>query len=358
MRPIRGRKIMASPAPERKPFHHPRVRPEWLAKLTEAIIDPAQPIIDPHHHLWKARPDPYLLADLVADLRTGHNVLATVFIQCRSEYRADGPEEMQPVGETEFVAAAARECESGAYGALRACAGIVGHADCLLGDRIDAVLEAHLQAGGGRFKGIRHNGTYDPGIEPTAPPGAPPGLYRDPAFRAGFARLQNFGLTFEAWLYHPQLGDLLDLLRAFPDHKVVLNHFGGPLGVGPYQDRRAEVFAQWRAHLTELATCPNLYLKLGGLAMNVNGFAFHQQVLPPSSGEMAAAWRPYVATAIELFGPDRCMFESNFPVDKGMCSYPVLWNAFKRLAAEYSDDEKAALFLRTAARFYTLQVAV
>jgi len=339
---------------DRQPFHHPRVRPDWLGTLTEAILDPAQPIIDPHHHLWKARPDAYLLADLVADLRTGHNVLATVFIQCRSEYRQDGPEELQPVGETEFIAAAARECETGDYGNLRACAGIVGHADCQLGERIDEVLEAHIQAGGGRFKGIRHSGTYDPGIAPTAPPGAPPGLYRDTAFRKGFGRLNDFGLTFEAWLYHPQLADLLDLLRAFPEQKVVLNHFGGPLGVGPYEGRRAEVFAQWRAYMVELSTCDNLHMKLGGLAMNVNGFGYHEQPLPPSSGEMAGAWRPYVETVVELFGADRCMFESNFPVDKGMCSYPVLWNAFKRLAAGYSDDEKAALFYRTAQQFYRL----
>jgi len=339
---------------ERQPFHHPRVRPEWLAKLTEEVLDPSQPIIDPHHHLWQARPDRYLLEDLVADIRTGHNVLATVFIQCGSAYRTGGPPELQPVGETEFVAAAARECETGRYGALRACAGIVGHADCRLGGRIDAVLEAHIAAGGGRFKGIRHSGTYDPGIAPTAPPGAPPGLYRDPAFRTGFARLHRLGLTFEAWLYHPQLWDLLDLLRAFPDQKVVLNHVGGPLGVGSYAGRRAEVFAQWRAYITELAECRNLYVKLGGLAMNVNGFGYHQQVLPPSSGEMAGAWRPYFEHVIESFGPDRCTFESNFPVDKGMCAYPVLWNAFKRIAAGYSDDEKAALFHRTAQRFYDL----
>ena len=181
----RGERDMPSRQQERLPFHHPRVRPEWLANLTEAILDPGQPIIDPHHHLWKARPDPYLLADLVADLRTGHDVRATVFIQCRSAYRKDGPEEMQPVGETEFVAAAARECEGPEYGGLRACAGIIGQADCLLGERIDAVLEAHIEAGGGRFKGIRHSGTYDAGIAPTAPPGAPPGLYRELAFRAG-----------------------------------------------------------------------------------------------------------------------------------------------------------------------------
>ncbi|HVZ08226.1 amidohydrolase family protein [Rhodopila sp.] len=345
---------MASQTVERKPFHHPRVRPDWLAKLNEAVLEPDLPIIDPHHHLWRARPDRYLLDDLVADLRTGHNVRATVFIQCGSDYYPHGPVELRPVGETVFVAEAARVCESGRFGALRACAGIVGHADCRLGERIDAVLEAHILAGEGRFKGIRHSGTFDPAIEPTAPPGAPPGLYREPGFRAGFARLARFGLTFEAWLYHPQLSDLIDLMRAFPDQKVVLNHLGGPLGVGPYEDKRAEILNRWRDSLRNLARFQNLHVKLGGLAMNVNGFGWHHQMLPPSSGEIANAWRPYVETAIELFGVNRCMFESNFPVDKGMCSYPVLWNAFKRLAAGCSADEKAALFHRTAQRFYGL----
>lgn len=342
---------MTNQPPERKPFHHPRVRPDWLGKLTEDVLDPEQPIVDPHHHLWKARPDRYVTEDLLADTATGHNILATVFIQCGSEYRQDGPEALRPVGETAFVAAITADAQNGP---VKVAAGIVGHADCKLGEGIDAVLRAHIEAGQGRFKGIRHSGTYDPGIAPTAPPGAPPGLYRDPAFRAGFARLHALGMTFEAWLYHPQLGDLVDLLRAHPEQKVVLNHFGGPLGVGPYEGKRDEVFAQWRAWMIELAECPNLHVKLGGLAMNVNGFGFHHQPLPPSSGEMATAWRPYVETTIGLFGVDRCMFESNFPVDKGMCAYPVLWNAFKRLAAGCSADEKAALFHRTAARFYGL----
>jgi L-fuconolactonase len=339
---------------QRKPFHHPRVRPDWLCKVAEEVIDPAQPIIDPHHHLWIARPDPYLVPDLVADISGGHNVRATVFIQCGSEYRQGGPEEMRPVGETEFVVRLVRDYEKHPFGELDVCAGIVGHADCRLGERIDAVLEAHVKAGRKRFKGIRHNGTYDAGIAPTAPPGAPAGLYRDDAFRRGFARLLHHGLTFEAWLYHPQLEDLIDLLRQFPDHKVVLNHFGGPLGVGPYDGKRAEVFALWSQRIRQLAEFPNLHLKLGGLAMNVNGFGYHHDLLPPSSERMAKDWGPYVETAIAAFGADRCMFESNFPVDKGMCSYTILWNAFKRMAARYSADEKAALFHRTAQLFYGL----
>lgn len=301
---------------QRHPFHHPRVRPDWLAKLREDILDPAQPIIDPHHHLWLARPDPYLLEDLWADASTGHNVLSTVFIQCGSAYRKNGPEALRPVGETEFVAAMAAESETGKYGAFRACPGIVGHADCRLGDGVGATLEAHIEAGGGRFKGIRHSGTYDAGIAPTAPPGAPEGLYRDAAFQRGVSRLENYGLTFEAWLYHPQLGDLADLLRTCSTQKIVLNHFGGPLGVGPYEGKRDDVFKQWAASIRELARAPNLFIKLGGLAMNVNGFGYHHQPLPASSGEMATAWKPYMETAIEAFGAERCMFESNFPVDK------------------------------------------
>ena len=335
----------------RLPFPHPRVRPDWLGGLREDVLDPGQPIIDPHHHLWRARPDRYLLEELTEDARTGHDIRSTVFIQCGSAYRKEGPEEMRPVGETEFVAGIAAASETLEF---RAAAGIVGHADCRLGDRIEPVLAAHVAAGGGRFKGIRHSATYDPGIAPTAPPGAPPGLFLDATFRAGVARTGALGLTFEAWCYHPQLAELADLLRAHPEPKIVLNHLGGPLGVGPYEGHRAEVFARWAASMRELAKFPNLFVKLGGLAMNVNGFGFHHQMLPPGSGEMAAAWGPYVATAVEAFGASRCMFESNFPVDKGMCAYPVLWNAFKRIAAGCSANEKADLFHRTAARFYSL----
>jgi L-fuconolactonase len=335
----------------RLPFHHPRVRPAWLAGLREDILDPDQPIVDPHHHLWHARPDRYLLDDLAEDVGTGHDIRSTVFIQCGSAYRKDGPEEMRPVGETEFVAGVAAASEKHSF---RACAGIVGHADCRLGDRIEPVLLAHVAAGGGRFKGIRHSATHDAGIAPTAPPGAPPGLFLDPTFRAGVARTGKLGLTFEAWCYHPQLPDLIDLARACPDQNIVLNHLGGPLGVGPYEGKRAEVFPRWVTSMRELAKSPNVFIKLGGLAMNVNGFGYHHQPLPPGSGEMATAWRPYMETAIEAFGASRCMFESNFPVDKGMCAYPVLWNAFKRIAAGCSSAEKADLFHGVATRFYSL----
>ncbi len=347
---------MSTTTDPRPSYTHALVRPEWLAKLQEDILEPDLPIVDPHHHLWHARPDRYLLEDLLADVGSGHNVRASVFIQCGSAYRTAGPPEQRPVGETEFVAAIAAETETGKHGAFRACPGIVGHADFRIGEAVDVVLEAHIQAGGGRFKGVRQSASWDANIAPTGSVASPEHLYMDPAFRRGLTRMTRYGLSFEAWLYHPQLHEAIDLARAFPDLPMVLNHFGGPLGVGLYRGKRAEIFAGWKADIQELARCPNMHVKLGGLAMRVNGFDFHEQVLPPSSGEMAAAWRPYVETAIEAFGVQRCMFESNFPVDKGMCSYPVLWNAFKRMAAGCSADEKAALFHGTATKFYRLPV--
>jgi L-fuconolactonase len=342
---------MSASIGERQAYPHPHVNEAWLAKLREDIIDPALPIVDAHHHLWERPSGRYLLDELRADLGAGHNVRATVFIQCGFAYRNDGPVELRPVGETEFVAGVAARAEAAG---VRACAGIVGYCDFRLGEPIDAVLEAHIQAGGGRFKGIRQSAGWDASIIMTTSSPAPQGLLLDPAFRLGLGRLGRFGLSYECSLYHPQLRELTDLARAFPDLPILANHCGGPIRVGPYRERPNEIFAAWDRDLRELATCPNVHLKLGGQAMTIRGFTFHEELLPPSSGELAAAWRPHMETCIEAFGAERCMFESNFPVDKGMCSYPVVWNAFKRLAAGCSDQEKAALFHGTAARFYRL----
>jgi predicted TIM-barrel fold metal-dependent hydrolase len=292
-----------------------------------------------------------MLDELRADLSAGHNVRATVFIQCGVGYREDGPPELRPVGETEFIAGIAAQAEATG---VRACAGIVGYCDFRLGEPIDAVLEAHIQAGGGRFKGIRQSAGWDASIIMTTTSPAPQGLLLDPAFRVGLARLNKFGLSYECSLYHPQLAEFIDLARAFPEQPMLVNHCGGPIRIGPYARRPDEAFASWSRDLRELAKCPNVHVKLGGQAMTIRGFTFHEEVLPPSSGELAAAWRPFMETCIEAFGAERCMFESNFPVDKGMCSYPIVWNAFKRLAAGCSADEKAALFHGTAARFYRL----
>jgi predicted TIM-barrel fold metal-dependent hydrolase len=346
---------MSETTSERQAYPHPHVDEAWLARLREDIIDPSLPIIDAHHHLWERPSGRYLLEELTADLGAGHNVRATVFIQCGFAYRDAGPVEMRPVGETEFVAAVATQAEAAG---MRACAGIVGYCDFRLGEPVDAVLEAHVRAGGGRFKGIRQSAGWDAAIIMTTSSPAPQGLLLDPAFRLGLGRLPRFGLSYECSLYHPQLSELTDLARAFPDLPILVNHCGGPIRIGPYRARPDEVFAAWSRDLRELATCPNVHLKLGGQAMAIRGFTFHDEELPPSSGELAAAWRPHMETCIEAFGAKRCMFESNFPVDKGMCSYPVVWNAFKRLAGGCSDQEKAALFHGTAARFYKLGTIV
>ncbi|HXY98797.1 MAG TPA: amidohydrolase family protein [Stellaceae bacterium] len=333
-----------------------RVDPAWLARRQEEIIEPALPICDPHHHLWDFSGNRYLLPELLADTGSGHTIERTVFVECTAFYRAGGPGALKVVGETEFVNGAAAMAASGRYGAVAACAGIVGYADLTLGAAVEPVLAAHVAAGNGRFRGIRHAAGWDASEDVqnshTKPP---PGLFRRADFREGFAKLGQFGLSFDIWLYHPQLADVLDLARAFPQQPMVLDHVGGPLGIGPYAGRRDEIFPVWRSAIRALAQCPNVQVKLGGLGMKICGFQLHERAEPPDSAELAALWRPYVETCIEAFGPARSMFESNFPVDKVSCSYAVLWNAFKRLAAGASAAEKSLLFRDTAMRFYRLE---
>ncbi|HJQ55611.1 MAG TPA: amidohydrolase family protein [Vineibacter sp.] len=328
---------------------------EWLAKLREDALEPDLPIVDPHHHLWERPDHRYLLQDLLADTGSGHNVIATVFVECAAMYRAGGPQEMKPVGETEFVNGVAAMSASGGYGQSKLCAGIVGFADLALGDRAAAVLEAHVAAGGGRFRGIRHASGWDASDQIRNSHTNPPqGLLRDATFRAGFARLAPLNLSFDAWMYHPQLDDLLDLARAFPGTTIILDHVGGPLGYGPYAGKADETFARWTQSIKALAGCPNIVVKLGGLGMRIGVFDFHTRDTPVPSQTLAAAWKPWIDTVIAAFGAERCMYESNFPVDKITCSYAVQWNAFKRLAAGASASEKAALFSGTASRAYRL----
>ena len=339
---------------EARAYPRPLPNPEWLGKLSEEILEPDLPIVDPHHHLWDHPGSRYLLDDILADVNSGHNIVATVFIQCGSGYRTSGPEEMRPIGESEFVRAIAEEADRRG-GKTKICAGIVSFADLRL-PNVDPVLEGQIAAAGGRFRGIRHIAANDPAIIGASSYVPPAGLMDDPNFRRGLKRLPAHDLTFEAWIYHPQIKTLTAVAHDCPEVKIVLNHFGGPLGVGPYEGKRDEVFRTWCADIRELSSCPNVYVKLGGLAMFVNGFNFHTEPLPPSSGEMAQAWRPYVDACIESFGANRCMFESNFPVDKGACSYSVLFNAFKRLASGASASEKSDLFAGTASRFYRLGI--
>ena len=346
------------------------------AAPSEPILEPDLPIVDPHHHLWdrpKAmvaalagsshgfsrvieRVPRYLLDELNADLNSGHNIRATVYMECGAFYRADGPPQMRCVGETEFVTGVAAMSASGVYGEARACAAMVGHADLTLGAPVAEVLEAHIAAAGGRFRGIRHAAASDRDPEVLGPlHGRPAGLYLDNTFREGFARLEPLGLSFDAWMLEPQLPDLLDLARAFPSTQIILDHVGTPLGIGAYRGRREERFGLWRDIIRALAQLPNVAVKLGGLAMAFPAFESFLADPPAPSSQLAAEWKPYIETCIEAFGAERCMFESNFPVDLGSCSYAVLWNAFKVIAAGYSADEKAALFSGAASRIYRLQ---
>jgi predicted TIM-barrel fold metal-dependent hydrolase len=276
---------------EARAYSRPLPKPEWLGRLTEEILDPDLPIVDPHHHLWDHLGSRYLLDELLADVNSGQNIAATVFIQCGSGYRTSGPEEMRPIGESEFVRAIAEESDRRG-GKTKICAGIVSFADLRL-PNVDAVLEGQIAAAGGRFRGIRQIAAHDPAIIGASSYVPPPGLMNDPSFRRGLKRLPAHNLTFEAWIYHPQIKTLTEVARECPDVKIVLNHFGGPLGVAPY--RRNEVFPGWRADIKALSDCPNMYVKLGGLAMIVNAFDFHLAPLPPSSGEMASAWQPKAA---------------------------------------------------------------
>ena len=346
------------PATGLMPGVHLPVRPDWLARHVEPVLEPDLPIVDPHHHLWNRAEDPYLLDDLLADTGSGHNIRATVYLECRSMYRApgycaQGEDAFRPVGETEFVNGVAAMSTSGGYGQAQLCAGIIGHVDLRIGATARAVLLAHIQAGGGRFRGIRHVSAYDEAVR-SATVRPPQGMLGQADFRAGFAQLAPLNLSFDAYMFHHQLPELTALARAFPATQIVMNHIGGPIGIGPYAGRRDEIFATWSTAIRELATCSNVFAKLGGMGMRVMGHPFGDQPEPPSSEQLAAAWGPYIETVIAAFGPARCMYESNFPVDKGMCSYPVVWNAFKRISAGASGDEKADLFRRTAARVYRL----
>ena len=323
--------------------------------MTEAILEPDLAICDPHHHLWDFPASRYLLPELLEDLERGHKVESTVFVECGSFYRSSGPDPMQFVGETEFVGGVAAMAASGRYGPILACEGIVGRADLSQGASVAEVLEAHVRVGAGRFKGIRHAAAFDPSPDIRRGHAAPPpGLLGLPKFREGFAKLGEAGLSFEAWVYHPQLPEVAALADAAPGVQIVLDHVGGPLGIGPYAGKRAEVFEVWRRDIAELARRPNVWVKLGGLGMAICGFGFHRRDPKPDSAEIAEAWRPYLETCIEAFGPERGMFESNFPVDRVSCDYAVLWNALKRVAAGASATEKAELFRGTARRFYRL----
>ncbi|MEM7325218.1 MAG: amidohydrolase family protein [Actinomycetota bacterium] len=326
----------------------------WLDQVREEVTDPDTPIIDPHHHLWpEGRGLRYGLDDLHGDTDDGHNVVGTVFVECGAAYRRDGPDHLRPVGETEFVA---RQADLAAERTGSApILGIVGRADLRDLDNLDAVLDAHIAAGNGLFRGVRHAIARAPEPEAMQIPGqAPEGLAADPNFRAGVARLGERGLTYDSWHYHHQNGEFADLAAAVPGTTMVLDHFGTPIGVGSYIDRQDEVFETWQIGLAAAAAQPNVVAKIGGMAMPDNGFGWDRRATPATSDEFVAAQGRYYRFTIEQFGPARCMFESNFPVDRLSLSYRTVWNAFKKLAADHSPVERDQLFRGTAIETYRL----
>lgn len=331
--------------------------PDWLALTPEPTLEPELPIYDPHHHLWEFRPEPlayqrYLLPELAADLNSGHNVRSTVFIEVRARYRPDGPEEMRPVGEVEFVDGLATESARGTYGPTRVAAAIIGYADLKRGEQVVAVLDAMQAASPTRFRGIRHSAGWDP--SPELVNRDIEGLLSNEQYRAGARVLARRGLCLETSLYHPQLPELATFARALPDLTIILNHIGGLVRIGPYANRDNEVLPAWRQGVAAVATCPNVIMKLGGVGQQRYGFNWHVRDKPIGSEELSSALSPLMNYCIEQFGPERCMFESNFPVDKISYSYNVVYNAFKRLSAGYSATERAALFHDTAARVYRI----
>jgi L-fuconolactonase len=340
---------------------------EWLKLTREDPLEPDLPICDPHHHLWDypeglpesrvptfARRDRhYLLKQLLGDIQGGHNIVGTVFIECNSMYKKDGPPELRCVGETQFVQGIAAQSASGLYGDTQVAAGIIGFADLSLGNAVAPVLEAQLKASPDRFRGVRYTSTWDASREINSRVKSPR-LFADPRFQEGFACLRKYNLCFDSWLYHTQLMDLAGLAKTFPDIPIILDHIGGPLGIGPYAGKSEEVLSRWQQGIVELSKCPNVVIKLGGLGMPMMGFGLHERPKPPGSAELAEVMAPYFNWCIEKLGADRCMLESNFPVDKIAYSYTVLWNAFKLLTRDVSARDRAALFHDTAVRVYRL----
>ena len=351
-------KSSTQPRPLRAAPPHHYVDEDWLALRSEPVLEPDLPIFDPHHHLWDRRPHSlYLLPEILADIHaSGHHVRGTVFVEATSMYRADGDPRMACIGQVEFANGIGAMSASGVYGPVRICAGIVGKVDLLAeGAAAREVLEACMARAPERFRGIRHMAAWDASPEVSSlvrPP--PPGLLMEKKFREGFAQLAPLGLSFDAYVYHPQLPELIDLVDAFPDTQVVLDHMGGRTAIGPYAADVHGAFQNWARCIRALAKRPNVVVKLGGIGMRLGGFGFPDRELPPTSEELAEAWRPTFDVCLEAFGTSRAMFESNYPVDRGLCTYRTMWNTFKRLAFALPTEHKAALMAGNAVRTYRL----
>ena len=332
-----------------------QTRPDdiWLTTLQEEVLEPALPIIDPHHHLWVRSGYTYLMPELAADLESGHNIVATVFAECHSMYRKEGPKAERSLGETEFVRGQAAMSASGTFGRAGACDVMFGNVDLTLGSAVEPIIEQHIAASGGRFRGVRISSGWH-ADEKVGNVTEQPNLLIDPRVSEAAAVLSRMGLSLDCWLYHPQLDEVAQLADAHPALTIILNHVGSPILGGPYRGKSDEVFKDWKAAIIQVSRRQNVFVKLGALPIRMPSFGGDRSV-PPGSEEVAAAWRPWMETCIEAFGPTRSMYESNFPVQKRWCSYQVCWNAFKRISASASASEKADLFAGAAARAYRLE---
>jgi L-fuconolactonase len=330
------------------------MRTNRLQLTVEDTIDPDLTICDAHHHLWYETDDRYTLEDYLQDIAGGHRIIQTVFVESREMLSQGRSPDMQPVGETEYIERIMSQSSRKKTGETQVAAGIVGFADLTLGSNVEPVLEAHIEAGKGRFRGIRHTCAWDPSPDIKSRWNIPKGLLLDTKFREGLACLRKHNLSFDAWLYYHQLLDLTELARLLPDLVIIVDHIGGPLGIGPYLYRREEVFHDWQEKIANLASCENVFLKLGGLGMANCGFGWNQSTIPPGSDELSRIMSRYYLWCVEKFGANRCMFESNFPVDKRSYSNNTLWNAFKKITRGFSASERQSLFYNTAARVYRL----
>ena len=329
---------------------------EWIAQIREEIINPELPIIDPHHHLWNgdnqlAGSFPYLIENLNEDTFSGHNIVGTIFMECAQGYYLDGEEKYKPVGETEFVINLIKDSEK--LSKSTNIMGIIGFADLMLGHEVKDVLNTHLSKGEGLFRGIRHAAGWDKNNEIHNSHSNPiENIYHNKSFMKGAEELINLKLTFDAWHYHHQINDLSIFAKKYPELTIIHDHFGGPLGVGPYEGKKEEIFKKWKDDISLLSESKNVYAKLGGLAMPVNGWNFHKQNKPASSDQIVDMHHEYYLHTINCFGVERCMFESNFPVDRRSVSYHVIWNAFKKMVLGYSDEDKNKLFFKNAKDVY------
>ena len=329
---------------------------DWLAQVKEEIINPELPIIDPHHHLWNgdnqlASSFPYLIDNLSEDTNSGHNIVGTIFMECAQGYYQEGEDKYKPIGETEYVMKVIKDSKKTSNSAN--IIGIISFADLMLGSKVKDVLNQHILIGEGLFKGIRHAAGWDQSNEIHNSHSNPiKNIYYDPSFRKGAEELIKLNLTFDSWHYHNQISDLSIFAKDYPELTIIHDHFGGPLGVGPYQGKKQEIFKKWKDDISQLSENKNVHSKLGGLAMPVNGWNFHKQDKPATSDQIIEMHYDYYLHAIECFGVDRCMFESNFPVDRRSISYHVLWNAFKKMVSNYSNEDKNKLFFQNAKDIY------